>query len=732
MQRLATLELIGPGRWLDRPVVDMLLQMDAQPSAQAAFHDALHAAQWVAQTAVTLQRQAGHRIEWWNVEAGGQEGSAHARFETEDPATGELAGELVWWLLQQLPGQCTPPGFPVTGSPQFQERINEFVETARQRVFPLDAELLITAANKRDIPVCKLDREPYETIAGDFRRRPNGLLRFGHACHQQVVDGTLCLQRSARVVEQLHSRAAKLQFMRTHGAPVSSEGSDHEVHAGETWRFLCAGQHLLAAVDASGREVTALCHPSWLEMAATLAQRIETGMLVLQATSADFASPMRTDGAFTDLDISPRLDDLMLQAPELCALMAEDFVDWMFPPHSPFRVPLFSVTGTNGKTTTCRMLRAIAETAGYKVGMACTDGIYLDGELVEPGDSSGRDGHHRVLESRQVDLAVLETARGAVLHSGFTFDYSDVAVCTNVSAEHLGEYGIHTLEDMAAIKQLILSKARKAVVLNFDDALVRKMHAPAGARTCWTTLESNPEAIVASGQAVDRILHLSIVDGEEWIFSSEGSITTPLLAVAAIPATMQGKARHNLSNAMQAMAAALEMDLPWAAIATAMQGFAMSFENTPGRLNFLQGPAFTVLMDFVQNYACLEQLCAFTDRLDVAGKRIIVMSVLGRHADETIRDFARLASQSFDHFICRNYKLTFPHRSPTEIPEMLQHELLRCGVANENIVIELDEAPAIDRALAMAAHGDLVVVLCGLRTEETWRQLRESVEPAFA
>ncbi|HET6563841.1 MAG TPA: Mur ligase family protein, partial [Xanthomonadales bacterium] len=445
--------------------------------------------------------------------------------------------------------------------------------------------------------------------------------------------------------------------------------------------------------------------------------------------STDFAQDINSGGAFTALDISPQLDTLISQAPELCQLMAEDFVEWMFPPGTPSRIPLFSVTGTNGKTTTCRMLRAISRQAGYRVGMACTDGIYHNDELTEQADASGRDGHHRILESRAINLAVLETARGAVLHSGFCFDHSDVAVCTNVTPEHLGEYGINTLEDMATIKQLIISKARKSVVLNFDDPLVRQMSAGPEARTCWTTLAASPEDIRRSGVRADRVLYLAQEQGQEWIMSTDNGASIRLLPSAAMPATIDGKARHNLSNAMQAIAAALEMGLAWSVIETAMRSFEMSIANTPGRLNFHHRADFSVLLDFVQNYACMERLCEFTDKLETRGKRILVMSVLGRHDDATVLAFARLASRHFDRFICRNYAKTYPHRSPEEIPEMLRAELIRSGVPEQHVMVELDEEPAVDRALKMATQGDLVVILCGIHGQRLWQQVTSFSAP---
>lgn len=756
MQILESLELIGPGRWLDRPHIILQLQLDepesqilqvqaracydrlnqalrlagieaiANPFSQPEAHPiaaAQNVALWLGQTAILLQRWAGHRVFWSSSLADEAPNTVRAMYEIEDLASGKQAGELALMLVSQAL-LLTEQGVDRADNAA---RLDTFRAAAEQRVFPLDAELLITAAMEHDIPACKLDREPYEPIRGDFRRRNNGLLRFGHACYQQVVDGTLCLQRSAKVLQELGQASAGLAYLRRVGAPVANPEDDINGLHGQPYRFLCAGQQFLAVVDSHDTEVTEECHSSWLEFAATVAQQLELGMLVLNAVAFDLSKDWQHGkGFFTGLDISPQLDFLLPTHPELCRLMADEFIQWMFPPGSKRRIPLLSVTGTNGKTTICRMLTRIASTAGYRVGLACTDGVYLNDGLVDTGDYSGGDGHHRILESHDINLAILETARGAVLHSGFMFDHSDVAVCTNVTAEHLGEYGINTVEEMSDIKRLIVAKARRAAVLNFDDVHCRRIGTDLTVpRLCWTSVSQPAELIFAQAARAEHVICIDSVEGVEWIVSHQHGNRQALMPVSTIPATFDGTARHNVSNALQAIAAALELGIRWDDVHQAMTTFAMGVDSTPGRLNLHEACGFPVLLDFVQNLDGMRVLCEFVAGREVGGRRILVFSVLGRHDDATVREFARHAAQNFDFFICRNYAKTYPHRSLQEIPELLRTTLLEQGIAAENIRVILDEGPAIDAALKLATADDLVVILCGIRPRENWQQISD-------
>lgn len=753
MELLDSLELIGPGRWLDRPVLDQRLRLADLEQQRLASNglscregllkllitaglepdagrytspgndesDAVRlVAQWYAETVILLQRWAGHRVRWTSALGGQGNGIVRAIAEFEELSVGNQAADLARELVTTALGEI-PPAAP---DDSLASRLAIFREAAQKLVLPLDAEILMAAAEARGIPACKLDREPYEPILGDFRLRDNGLLRFGHACHQQIVDGTFCLDRSAAVLPQVQNPAFLRRILQSVGVTAPPAAA---TVGGKRYRILCAGQQFHALVDDAGLDVSYRCDLKLLEVAARIARQVPVGLMAVTVVTPDLSQPLeKTGGTFTAIDVSPQLDGIFRPGDELYRALADGFIAWIFPQGRPSRIPLFSVTGTNGKTTTCRMLTSISKQAGYRVGLACTDGIYLDGNRVEEGDQSGRNGHHRVLESRDVNLAVLETARGAVLHSGFMFDYSDVAICTNVTPDHLGEYGIETTDQMGDIKRMIVARARVAAVLNFDDAQCRRMAGGLDVpRLCWCSMQSGAATMQSAEVRSERLVYLDARDGVDWVVSRSDGQTTDLMPVDEIPASFGGAARHNVMNAMQAMAAALELGIEWPAVRTALAAFSMDIDNTPGRLNLHQGLGFPVLLDFVQNLDGMRTLCEFADRIPASGKRILVISVLGRHDDETVRNFARYAAASFDRFICRNYGKTYAHRGKDEIPKLLRDDLMREGVDESCISIVLDEAPAIDAALAMGQPGDLVVVMCGIRPQENWRQISE-------
>ncbi len=757
MDLLESLELIGPGRWLDRPVLDQWLRLEDLEQQRLQSHadscrgalvklliaaglapdagrytsldedetDPVRlAAQWYGETVILLQRWAGHRVHWTSTLTGQGDGIVRAIIEFEELSVGKQAADLARELVTAALGG-KPPAAP---DESLALRLASFRDAAQRLVLPLDAEILMAAAEARGIPTCKLDREPYEPILGDFRLRDNGLLRFGHACHQQIVDGTLCLDRSAAVLPQVQNPAFLRRLLQTAGVTVPPAERHAEANgAGKQFQILCAGQQFHAVVDGAGRDVTDRCDITLLKDAARIARQLPVGLMALTVATPDVSQSLETTGGtFIAIDVSPELDGILQPGDGLYEALAGDFITWMFPQDRPSRIPLFSVTGTNGKTTTCRMLASISRQAGYRVGLACTDGIYLDGNRVEEGDQSGRNGHHRVLESRDVNLAVLETARGAALHSGFMFDYSDVAICTNVTPEHLGEYGIETTDQMGDVKCMIVARARVAAVLNFDDAQCRRMASGLDVpRLCWCSMQADAGAMQSAEIRGERLVYLDARDGVDWIVSRSDGQTTDLMPVDQIPASFGGAARHNVMNAMQAMAAALELGIEWPAVRTAMAAFSMNIDNTPGRLNLHQGLGFPVLLDFVQNLDGMRTMCEFADRIPASGKRILVISVLGRHDDETVRNFAHYAAASFDRFICRNYGKTFEHRGKDEIPRLLRDGLMREGVDESCISIILDEAPAIDAALVMGQPGDLVVIMCGIKPKENWQQISE-------
>jgi cyanophycin synthetase len=373
-------------------------------------------------------------------------------------------------------------------------------------------------------------------------------------------------------------------------------------------------------------------------------------------------------------------------------------------------MPIVAVTGTNGKTTTSRMISHVMRQAGRKPGLVCTDGIFLDDRLVSPGDGSAFIGHARVLTSKLVDMAVLEAHHRGIAVRGFAFKDCDVAVCLNVTRDHLAEGEIETVEEMAEIKRALLERARKGAVLNADNpACLDMLGHLASARICLFSSSQDWKGL--SGRVGDKVL-LCLLEprhDDPWVVIYEAGEQHDVMPVAAMPSSFDGAARFNVENAMAAIAASHLMGVALPDIRAAMQSFAMGFEGTPGRLNCYHDLPFSAVVDFAHNPDGVARLAEFARNLPVSGKRLILLAGPGSSSDEVIADMARAAAGQFDHFVCRSYPNT-RGRAPEEVPHILRAALTQAGVPEASISTELDAAAAATRILNMAAPTDLVVL----------------------
>ena len=402
--------------------------------------------------------------------------------------------------------------------------------------------------------------------------------------------------------------------------------------------------------------------------------------------------------------------------------VAGPVIDMLFPSGTPLRIPIAAITGTNGKTTTARMVAHLLKSAGHTVGMTSTDGVYIDGRLTVKGDMTGPTGAQMVLRDPEVDCAVLETARGGLLRSGMGYTRCDVGACLNIAADHLGLKGIDTLEQLAEIKRVIIEVAKNTAVLNADDVNCLQMAAYTDAEhVCYVTM--NPahdlvrEHIRAGGRAV--VLEKGI-NGEMITFYDNGA-HIPVLWTHLIPATLEGKAMHNVQNAMFAAGIAYSMGKSLDDIRLGLRTFDTTFFQAPGRMNFFNEHPFKVLLDYAHNPAAVQMICRTVDRLDVDGRRLGVISAPGDRRDEDIREIAQIAAGHFDHFICKADDRR-RGRGEDEVPQMLRQTLLDNGVEDDRITIIPDEAEAVDTALRAAQPGDLLVIF-GDEITRCWKQI---------
>jgi cyanophycin synthetase len=327
-----------------------------------------------------------------------------------------------------------------------------------------------------------------------------------------------------------------------------------------------------------------------------------------------------------------------------------------------------------------------------------------------------------ILRDPSVDAAVMETARGGMLRSGLGFQECNVVACLNVSSDHLGLRGIDTLEQLAEVKRVPVEIAKDAAILNADDPLCLQMADYTEAeRLSYVTMNPShalvKQHIRAGGQAL--VLEQGMNGHMITIYDNESH--TPLLWTHLIPATIEGRAMHNVQNAMFAAALAYNMDVSLEDIRHGLRTFDSTFFQTPGRMNIYNEHPFKVILDYAHNPAAVSAMCGLVDRFEVEGRRIVVLAAPGDRRDEDVREIASIAAGHFDHFICRcddNRR----GRGKDEVAVILKNKLLEDGVPANQIEVVADEQEATTRALEMAASGDLVLIL-GDNIKRTWKQV---------
>jgi cyanophycin synthetase len=327
-----------------------------------------------------------------------------------------------------------------------------------------------------------------------------------------------------------------------------------------------------------------------------------------------------------------------------------------------------------------------------------------------------------VLMDPQVEVAVLEVARGGLLRAGMGTRFLDVAAVLNVQADHLGLKGIDTLEQLALVKRIPIELAKDTVVLNADDAHCLRMADYTQARNvCYVTMNNSHvlvrEHVRAGGRAV--VLEAGINGQMITLFDKGAHI--PLLWTHLIPATLEGRALHNVQNAMFAAALAFSMGVKLEDIRHGLRTFDTTFFQAPGRMNVFDEHPFKVIVDYGHNPAAIQVMCQLVDRLEPRGKRIVVLAAPGDRRDEDIREISQTCAGHFDHYLCRRDD-RLRGRGSDEVPIMLRDALLAAGVPHEQVTLIPDEEEAVARSLEMARPGDLVLIFADA-INRTWKQV---------
>ena len=483
-------------------------------------------------------------------------------------------------------------------------------------------------------------------------------------------------------------------------------------------------------------------HEDNVEIAEEAARVVGLDVAGIDFLAPDIAQPVReTGGAIVEVNAAPGFRMHTHPTEGEPQYVAKHVVDLLFPPGTPARIPIVAVTGSNGKTTTTRMISHIFRGMGRQVGITSTDGIFIDERLVKRVDASGPKSALMVLQNPRVDMAIFEVARGGILREGLGYERNDVGVVLNVTGDHLGLKEIDTLEQLAAVKRVVVEAVPRNgyAVLNADDPLVLEMRRHCSGNVILFTMQEKHDLVERWIRRGRKAVVLERSPRGEMIVIREGRRTMPIAWVHTLPATFEGKARMMVQNAMAAAAAAHAAGAHLHDIRQGLRSFTTSVYQAPGRLNLFDLDGVKVLIDYAHNAAGLEAVGDFVDRMTsdapvggqpgeaswTANLRVAVIATAGDRRDEDMLELGRVAAKYFDELIIREDRTARgrPIGQTAELILVGVREAQATGTARVgNAEIVLDEMDAARRALDRSRPGDLVV-LCVDYATEVYREL---------
>ena len=494
-------------------------------------------------------------------------------------------------------------------------------------------------------------------------------------------------------------------------------------------------------------------HPDNVEIAETAARMVGLDIAGIDFICPDITEPVReTGGGIVEVNAAPGFRMHTHPTEGEPQYVAKPVLDLLFPPGAPARIPILAVTGTNGKTTTVRMIAHILKLMGRRVGMTSTDGIVVDGRLMKRGDMSGPKSAQMILQNPTVDTAVFEVARGGILREGLGYDRNDVAVVTNVTGDHLGLGGIDTLGQLANVKGVLVEAVPRSgtAVLNADDPLVYRMGRHCDGRVVLFTMakhkgEDGYDRVDGHTNRGNAAFCLEDTPQGELIVLKHGPRKMPVLYTHLMPATFGGRARMNVANALAAAAAAWASGAHLHDIRQGLRTFTTSFFQAPGRLNLVEVAGTRVVIDYCHNVDGMRQLADFVNRMMTepvtragvlgagsgavaahpprTGRAIGVIGIPGDRRDDDQRAYGALAATAFDEIVIREDR-NLRGRQPGETAANVVAGIKAArtdGARNLKVEKILDEPSAVRAALRRSAPGDLVVV-CADDAVDVYRQ----------
>lgn len=454
-------------------------------------------------------------------------------------------------------------------------------------------------------------------------------------------------------------------------------------------------------------DVTDMMHPENIFLAERISRVIGLDVCGVDIMAENLTQPLKENGGvILEVNAAPGFRMHLAPSEGLPRNVAAPVIDMLYPPGKSCRIPIIAVTGTNGKTTTTRLLAHIVKNNGFKVGFTTSDGIYVQNHMMEKGDTTGPLSAEYILRDPTVEFAVLETARGGILRSGLGFSLCDIGVITNIQEDHLGISDIHTLEDLAKVKATVVKSIRKNgwAVLNGDDPHCVKLGKDLNCNVAYFSLNEDSEFIkklCAEGKtvAVYENGYITIKKGE-WKIRIERATHVPL--------TLGGKAKFMIANVLAATLASYLWGFKTEDISLSLQTFIPSAAQTPGRMNIFEFKKFKVLIDFAHNASGYKGVEEYLQSVD-ATKKIGIIAGVGDRRDEDIRECANIAARMFDHIIIRQEKY-LRGRTEDEIIELILEGIKSSGKSVTYEIIP-KETEAIKHAINSAEEGSFITAL---------------------
>lgn len=441
-----------------------------------------------------------------------------------------------------------------------------------------------------------------------------------------------------------------------------------------------------------------------IELCEMAAKAIGLDICGIDICCKDIGKPIGAEGAIIEVNAAPGIRMHHYPSKGKVRNVAGAIVDMMFK-ETPTSVPVISVTGTNGKTTTTRLIGHVLSKLGNTVGMTTTGGIYIDNKCIYKGDTTGYYSAKTVLTNREVDMAVLETARGGIIRKGLAYDLADVAVITNITEDHLGIDNIETLEDLAYVKALVgeAVKDEGYVVLNADDPV---------SITIIKRIKSN--IIMFSKDKYNPILRKNIRDGgygvyvhEEIMYIEKEKCVIPIVKVNDIKITLKGKLDYNIENAMAACSALIGLNVDYCTIKEGLVSFYGDEEFNPGRFNMYSVNGAMVVLDYGHNIEGYKAVLKGAKNIN-HNRLIGIIGVPGDRTDNSVEEVGKIAGENFDYIYIKEDK-DRRGRKVKEIANILQKGVIKSGFDQKKVEIILDERDALEKAIDNARVGDLII-----------------------